>query len=552
MTRPRSLAATLALAFAATTLAAFALVGAYVYAGLERQVNTQDDLDIVLAARHTRRLAGELESLDAVRSHAERLTSQVLGNEALSMVVVDAGGDVLARHNVRLAALDDAPAAASAPLADAQLFAPRAVPVPANDRITDDRLVTWTADGGTPMRGVVIEAALGDRTPIRIAIARNMRDRADLLDGYRDRLKLAGGLGALFALLLGYWLIRTALAPLREIVDNTGRITVDKLDTRLDASRAPPELRALVDAQNAMLGRLQQAFAHLSQFSADLAHDLRTPLNNMRGATEVALARPRSVDEYQTLLESNLEEYDRLARMIENVLFLARAEHPSFVTRQRAFDVRDELERIAEYFEGLADEAGSTLRVDGQGQLTADVELFRRAVGNLLANALRYTPAGGVITLSVDETADAVRVDEPHEAGFAAECRAERAVVDGVVAVQRTRLGRRDRRQVQVADAEPREVVGVRGRVVEREARMQLQSQRRARDHRRRPCARRACTTAAMRVRTSASNSASIVRGSRCRQFGWPHGCPGRFGCASSASRSSSGSSASGAGPLAT
>jgi len=409
MTRPRSLAATLALAFATTTLAAFALVGTYVYAGLERQVNTQDDLDIVLAARHTRRLAGELESLDAVRAHAERVTSQVLGNEALSMAVVDAQGDVLARHNVRLAALDDAPAA-SVPLTDVQLFAPRAVPVPANDRITADRLVTWTADGGTPMRGVVIEATLGDRTPIRIAIARNMRDRADLLDGYRDRLEIACGVGVLFALLLGYWLIRTALAPLREIVDNTGRITVDKLDTRLDASRAPAELRALVDAQNAMLGRLQQAFAHLSQFSADLAHDLRTPLNNMRGATEVALARPRSADEYQTLLESNLEEYDRLARMIENVLFLARAEHPSFVTRQRAFDVHDELERMAEYFEGLADEAGSTLHVEGRGHLTADVELFRRAVGNLLANALRYTPAGGVITLSVDDTPDALRV----------------------------------------------------------------------------------------------------------------------------------------------
>lgn len=132
MMRPRSLAATLALAFAATTLASFALVGTYVYAGLERQVNTQDDLDIVLAARHTRRLAGELESLDAVRAHTERLTSQVLGNEALSMAVVDARGDVLARHNVRLAALDDAPAAASVPLADVQLFAPHAVPVPAN------------------------------------------------------------------------------------------------------------------------------------------------------------------------------------------------------------------------------------------------------------------------------------------------------------------------------------------------------------------------------------------------------------------------------------
>jgi hypothetical protein len=121
----RSLSATLALAFAATTLAAFALVGAYVYMGLERQVNTQDDLDIVLAARHTRRLAGELESLDAVRAHAERLTSQVLGNEALSMAVFDANGDVLVRHNVRLsapdAALYDAPGAPT----DAQLLAPR-------------------------------------------------------------------------------------------------------------------------------------------------------------------------------------------------------------------------------------------------------------------------------------------------------------------------------------------------------------------------------------------------------------------------------------------
>ncbi|WP_175997410.1 heavy metal sensor histidine kinase [Burkholderia stabilis] len=413
MTLGRSLGATLALAFGATTLAVFALVGAYVYTGLERQVSAQDDLDIVLAARHTRRLAGELDSLDAVRAHADRLTSQVLGNAALSLAVVDGQGNVLARHNVERTELEDLPDASSPArpaLPDADLLPPHATPVPANERITAERIVTWAADGGTSVRGVVAEAELRDHAKIRIAVARNMSDRAELLDGYRDKLKIAGGLGALFAMLLSYWLIRTSLAPLREIVANTGRITVDKLDTRLDASRAPRELTALVDAQNAMLGRLQQAFGHLSQFSADLAHDLRTPLNNMRGATEVALARPRSPDEYQALLESNLEEYDRLARMIENVLFLARAEHPGFVTRQRAFDVHDELERIAGYFEGLADEAGSTLRVDGRGRLTADLELFRRAVSNLLANALRYTPAGGVIALRVDETADAVCV----------------------------------------------------------------------------------------------------------------------------------------------
>ncbi|KVG65908.1 heavy metal sensor histidine kinase [Burkholderia pseudomultivorans] len=432
MTRGRSLTATLTLAFGATTLAVFALVGAYVYAGLERQVGAQDDFDIVLAARHTRRLAGELDSLDAVRTHADRLTSQVLGNQALSLTVVDAQGHVLVRHNVERTELEDASGAAesgaaesgaaesgaaesgaaSAALADtdADVFPPQVTPVPASERITAERIAAWTAEHGTPVRGVVTDAVLRDHTPIRIAIARNMDDRVRLLDGYRDKLKFAGGLGALLAMLLGYWLIRSTLAPLREIVANTGRITVDRLDLRLDASRAPRELRALVDAQNAMLGRLQQAFGHLKQFSADLAHDLRTPLNNMRGATEVALARPRSPDEYQLLLESNLEEYDRLARMIDNVLFLARAEHPGFVTRQRAFDVHRELERIAGYFEGLADEAGSTLSVVGHGELTADLELFRRAVSNLLANALRYTPAGGVITMRVDETADAVRV----------------------------------------------------------------------------------------------------------------------------------------------
>ncbi|EGC98553.1 heavy metal sensor signal transduction histidine kinase, partial [Burkholderia sp. TJI49] len=216
MTRGRSLTATLTLAFGATTLAVFALVGAYVYAGLERQVGTQDDLDIVLAARHTRRLAGELDSLDAVRTHADRLTSQVLGNQALSLTVVDAQGHVLVRHNVERTELEDASGAdasgaaesgaASAALADADadadVFPPQVTPVPASERITAERIAAWTAERGTPVRGVVTDAVLRDHTPIRIAIARNMDDRVRLLDGYRDKLKFAGGLGALQAMTL--------------------------------------------------------------------------------------------------------------------------------------------------------------------------------------------------------------------------------------------------------------------------------------------------------------------------------------------------------------
>ncbi|MEK6293244.1 MAG: ATP-binding protein, partial [Paraburkholderia tropica] len=120
-------------------------------------------------------------------------------------------------------------------------------------------------------------------------------------------------------------------------------------------------------------------------------------------------------EEYQTVLASNLEECERLSRMIENVIFLARAEHPRFETRRRAVNVHDELERIAGYFEGLAEEAGLAIRVDGGGTVNVDVELFRRALNNLIANALRYTPAGGTIVLTATPSAHAldVVVDNP-------------------------------------------------------------------------------------------------------------------------------------------
>jgi two-component system heavy metal sensor histidine kinase CusS len=135
----------------------------------------------------------------------------------------------------------------------------------------------------------------------------------------------------------------------------------------------------------------------------------------MRGAAEVALARPRSADEYEALLASNLEECDRLSRMIENVLFLARAEHPQFVKHMREFDAGQELTRIAEYFEGIADDANVNLRVTGAASLTADLELFRRAVSNLLANAIRYTPQGGEIVLDAAGSGGEVRVTVSNE-----------------------------------------------------------------------------------------------------------------------------------------
>jgi two-component system heavy metal sensor histidine kinase CusS len=404
--RGRSLAATLALAFGATTLAVFVLVGSFLYFALEKQIKAQDNLDIVLAARHARRLAEELQSPEGIQEHDERLTSIVLGNEAMSMEVFGPDGSRAIEHNI--AETLAAPDAASGAATVAAL--PPLTRVAATARITEADIGEWTGRNGAPIRGILTDARLRNGDTATVLVARNMSDRWLLLDRYRDKLHMAGVAGVILAMLLGYLLIRAVLRPLRDIAASASLVTVNRLHTRITVARVPSELEALVVSLNAMLERVDHGFQRLSRFTADLAHDMRTPLSNMRGAAEVALARPRSTDEYEALLASNLEECDRLSRMIENVLFLARAEHPQFVKHMRNFDAGLELTRIAEYFEGIADEANVRVRVSGAATLTADLELFRRAVSNLLANAIRYTPRGGEIVLDASASADAVRV----------------------------------------------------------------------------------------------------------------------------------------------
>jgi two-component system heavy metal sensor histidine kinase CusS len=181
-------------------------------------------------------------------------------------------------------------------------------------------------------------------------------------------------------------------------------VTTSRLATRLDVGSAPAELRELAAALNDMLARLQDSFSRLSEFSADLAHDFRTPISNLIGQTQVTLAQSRGAAEYEALLESNLEEYERLARMIENMLFLARADHAQVALDMRTLDAREELDKMAEYFEAVAADRDVTLGVTGMATVQADQTLLRRAVTNLLDNALRHAPAGSTVQVEAGRT----------------------------------------------------------------------------------------------------------------------------------------------------
>jgi two-component system heavy metal sensor histidine kinase CusS len=150
-----------------------------------------------------------------------------------------------------------------------------------------------------------------------------------------------------------------------------------------------------------MLDRLEDSFTRLSQFSADLAHELRTPIGNMLGEAQVALTRQRSAEEYRSVIESTAAECERLSRIIDNLLFLARAESAEQQVERSSFDGRAALEKMASFYQTAAEDRHVNIACSGEGQIFADPALFNRAVGNLIDNALRFTTDGGNIHILI-------------------------------------------------------------------------------------------------------------------------------------------------------
>ena len=233
----------------------------------------------------------------------------------------------------------------------------------------------------------------------QVQAALNITPEEELLAGYRRDIACVLGAGFVLSALIGSWITRRGLRPIAEITRATERVGAQHLQERIQVRPWPQELAAWAGAFDQMLDRLQEAFERLSRFSADLAHELRTPINNLMGEAQVTLAHSRSEAEYALVLQSALEELGRLARMIDNMLFLAQADQAGSAIARKTLDARAELQAVADFYQALADEQGVTLMCEGHGQISADPQLLRRALSNLLSNALKYTPRGGSITL---------------------------------------------------------------------------------------------------------------------------------------------------------
>ncbi len=232
---------------------------------------------------------------------------------------------------------------------------------------------------------------------VQVAIDRNTEDH--VLRRYRERFWLVLGLSAVFCSAAGYLIARRGMRPVEDMGRTAEHIGSATLDQRMATTDLPAELSGLADTFNSMLDRLQESFSRIAQFSDDVAHELRTPVNALRGEIEVALGKARSIQEYRETLGSCLEECTRIARVIQSLLFLARGENEP--PERHDIDVAKELATVQEFYEAAATDAGVQLCILAEEPLRAslDATLVQQAVANLVSNAIAHTPRGGVVQI---------------------------------------------------------------------------------------------------------------------------------------------------------
>ena len=221
---------------------------------------------------------------------------------------------------------------------------------------------------------------------------------------------LTVGLSALATALLGAWAARRALRPLRRMGAIAGSVSARSLTARLPQEQMPAELAELAHSINAMLARLDDAFQRLSAFSADIAHELRTPLSNLLTHTQVTLTRERSPEDYREALHSNLEELQWMAQLVNDMLYLAKADHGLLAPNREALQLAAEVDMLLEFFAPLAEDANVHMSRSGDGRIEGDRNMLRRALSNLLDNAVRFTPDGGEVRVRIVDAARGVNI----------------------------------------------------------------------------------------------------------------------------------------------
>ena len=278
---------------------------------------------------------------------------------------------------------------------------------------TQNDFIKWQTEEGVRFIGQMARLQADALYPsdIKLFIGLNISHHVHFLDELRLFLGI-GIIGAsVLAGMLGWLAAHKGLEPMRKVASTARQLSANQLGKRLSTDDAPAEMQALVEAFNGMLERLEASFRRLNEFSDDIAHELRSPVSNLITETQVALSQARSADQYRDVLHSNLEEFDRLARMIADMLFLAKTDNGLLPAPLQQVKLEQEIVALYEFYEALAEEKQLHLMLNGQGWVMGDSLMLRRALSNLISNAIRHSPAGEQILISITSTKNSLCIE---------------------------------------------------------------------------------------------------------------------------------------------
>jgi len=384
---PRTLRARLTALIILSTSTILALSGFALYEALRSRIESTSTEQMSGTMSALQVHLSEIRTTDDIGRNAETWIDQLHGHQNMELAIYDMAGYRL---------LSTTGFQAYPPILRTQTTHAPVSLAPAHSRL---RYLVTT---------VPLESVSGPS--VRVAIQYDGASDHALLRAYAYTIIVIEVLGVVLAAAFAYGIAMLGLSPLRRLVARAEEMSTSRLAHPLPELDASGELKELGHAFNGMLARLDESFKRLSQFSSNLAHDLRTPLTNLLAASQVALSQPRSSVEYREVIESSVDEYQRLSRMIEDMLFLARSEQAESSLSLRHLDAASEAERVAGYYEPMAQDAEVTIAVKGGGVVRADLLLYQRALSNLLSNALAHAPKGSIITIDCREEPDSMTV----------------------------------------------------------------------------------------------------------------------------------------------
>ncbi len=385
MKQPSSLTLRLTLLFSAVATIVFLAFGWVIERSLEEHFAQQDIKELRVVAHAVEESLSALQPRHDLTRIKQRFDDILVGHHGPLLHIVDAEGNTV--YNSSGSNLS-------------QLSLPATL---------DNNMLLWR-DAKHNYRVLVQQIADSGHGPYTAVIAVAIDFHLHFLKTFRYTLWLMIVSGIIIMGLMSWFAVRQGHKPLHRIIDQISQTSANELNTRLDPASVPVELTELALSFNELLQRMEAAFNRLSNFSADIAHELRTPVTNLMTQTQVALSQVRSTEEYQEILYSSMEEYERMAQMIGDMLFLAKADNARHPPSSVVIDLKNEVENLFDYYEAWAEESDVSLILNGAACVQGDQLMLRRALSNLLSNAIRHTPAGSSVAVSINLADDVVSI----------------------------------------------------------------------------------------------------------------------------------------------